>query len=246
MKNAAILLAVSLLLMVAGCATTGSDFRSADEEQPLDGGLTEWNAATDKEQKSLIDPPADIPCFSRMLLEQAEQEFEKELLPGRILTWSTDLGLASGYLELYVEQGAAAILDPRLVYLIRLKVSYQASCPFAIDVNAWKYRDYGITPEEISGLQGRMELDEISSFSEREIAALKYASAMTLTPVRFSGSLLEEMRKLFSVEEIVAIAVMSAKVNYWARLIEAWRIKPAGYTDDPVLDIEDFKTFLEY
>jgi hypothetical protein len=66
-----------------------------------------------------------------------------------VLTWSSDLGGASGALELYIEKGAGKILDPR----------------------------------------------------------------------------------------------MAAKVNYWARFIEAMRIKPAGYTDDPLLDLADFGTF---
>jgi len=38
--------------------------------------------------------------------------------------------------------------------------------------------------------------------------------------------------------------MLVAKVNYWARLIEAWRIKPAGYSTDPVLELENFGTFM--
>lgn len=231
------------LFLLDSCITTKKHFQSAEELEPLPGGGKSWTAEVDKSMKSLINPPKKIPCFSQILLNQAEKEFGKELLPGRILTWSTDLGVASGFLEMYVEKGAANILDPRLIYLIRMQVSYYVSCSFAIDVNSWKYKDHKITVEEIQGLQSKKDLSKIGSFSKRELTALRYACALSQTPVSFDGQLLEDVRRLFSQEEIVAVATLAAKVNYWARLIEAWRIKPAGYTADPILEIEKYDTF---
>lgn len=42
----------------------------------------------------------------------------------------------------------------------------------------------------------------------------------------------------------VTLASLSVKINYWARLIEALRIKPAGYTDDPILLLEEYSSFI--
>ena len=130
-----------------------------------------------------------------------------------------------------------------MIYLLRMQVSYFVSCPFAIDVNSWEYRKYQINEEEIHALQGKKDLTEIRSFSEREVTALRYALAISRTPVSFDGALLEGVRRLFSREEIVAVSTLAAKVNYWARLIEAWRIKPAGYSSDPILEIENYGTY---
>jgi len=235
--------AVLACLLAAGCKTAGKPFRSAQDFEPLPGDGTAWTEEVDLATGSLIRAPEKIPWFSRLLLKRAEKEFGKELLPGRILTWSTELGVASGALELYIEKGAAKILDPRLVYLIRMQVSYYVSCPFAIDVNSSKYKDHGITGEEIRALQGKADVRTVGSFSEREVVALSYAIAMSKTPVAFDGQLLEDVRRLFSHEEIVAVGALAAKVNYWARLIEAWRIKPAVYTDDPVLELDNYRTF---
>jgi len=127
--------------------------------------------------------------------------------------------------------------------LLRVQVSYAASCPFAVDVNAFEYPKHGITEDEIRAMQGRVAIGDVATFSEREKAALRFALAMTATPVRFSQTLLSDLRRLFTHEEIVALAAMAAKVNYWARFIEAMRIKPAGYTDDPLLGLADFGTF---
>ncbi len=244
MKKVILLIFIVLVLFsLNSCTTTKKPFQSADELEPLPGGGKAWTAEVDKSMKSLINPPKEISWLAQILLNQTEKEFGKELLPGRILTWSTDLGIASGYLEMYIEKGAANILDPRLIYLLRMQVSYYVSCPFAIDVNSWKYKDHKITVEEIQGLQGKKDLSKIGSFSKRELTALRYALALSQTPVSFDGQLLEDVRRLFSQEEIVAVATLAAKVNYWARLIEAWRIKPAGYTADPILEIEKYDTF---
>ena len=240
-----------ILLMALGACKTVDKRPVAQESDPLSGGGTAWTAELDKSRKSLVLPPEKIPLFSRILLRRAEKEFEKEVVPGRVLTWSTNLGVAAGALELYTEKGAAKFLTPRMVYLLRMQVSYHASSPFAIDVNSWKYKDHNITTQEIRAMQavvepgGSVHIDEVASFSAEEKAALKYAAAMTCTPVRFEGQLLEEMRALFNQEEIVAIAALSAKVNYWARFIEAMRIKPAGYTDDAILELDRFNTFVE-
>ncbi|MBN1849851.1 MAG: carboxymuconolactone decarboxylase family protein [Deltaproteobacteria bacterium] len=235
--------AAVFLSMITTCKSTETQFQSAQDQDPLPGGETAWTLDVDKSERSLINPPDKIPWFSGILLRQAEKEFEKELLPGRILTWSTDLGVASGCLEYFIEKGARKILDPRMLCLLRMQVSYFVSCAFAIDVNSAQYKDYRITEEELQGLQGLKELDTIESFTEKELVALKYAIALSKTPVSFSGKLLEDLRRLFSNKEIVAIASLSAKVNYWARVIEAWRIKPAGYTDDPLLKLEQYSTY---
>ena len=238
---------LSLILFVIifsiSCHSTPEPFLSADQFEPLPDDQKEWTEELDKSLPSLISPPENIPWLTSILLDIAEKEFGKELLPGRILTWSYDLGLASGALEMYIETGAAQILKPRLVYIIRMKVSYFVSCPFAIDVNSWEYKDHQITEEELMGLQGKKELQSISSFSERELTALQYTQALSLTPVSFSSKLLNDVRRLFSHEEIVAIASLAAKVNYWTRLIEAWRIKPIGYSSDPLLNTDEFTTF---
>ncbi|MGD9940041.1 MAG: carboxymuconolactone decarboxylase family protein [Clostridia bacterium] len=232
-----------LMSITAGSCKSTKPRLTANELEPIPGGGTEWTSEVDAQSGSLVSPPEKIPAFSKFLLGFAERGFDKEVMPGRVLTWSTDLGVASGALELYIEKGAAKILDPRLVYLLRMQVSFAASCPFAIDLNSSKYAEHGITEEEIQAMQLLVDMDSVTSFSEQEKVALRYAIAMTKTPVSFDEQLLSDVRRLFSHEEIVAMAALAAKVNYWARFIEAMRIKPAGFTDDPVLRLEDFQTF---
>jgi len=183
-----VIFAILQLFLFFGCNTTSKVFRSAEELDPLPNGDTKWTKSIDNSRKSLIKPPEKISCLSDFMLNKAEKEFGKELVPGRVLTWSTDLGIASGALELYVEKGIANVLEPRLIYLLRMQVSYYVSSPFAIDVNSWQYKDYKITINELKGLQGKKNLTEIDSFSQRELTALLYAQSLSKTPVSLNQS----------------------------------------------------------
>ncbi|MEA1911131.1 MAG: carboxymuconolactone decarboxylase family protein [Spirochaetota bacterium] len=194
--------------------------------------------------ESLVEPPEKIPFLLRPALRIADKKAKKDVLPGRVLAWSSKIAISSGLLELYVEEDAADCLDRRLIKILRIKISYMIPSPFAVDINSQNYKDFDITEEEIRGLQGEKEIDMIASFSKQEKAALKYAEELSKTPVMLSQTTLDNLRNQFSEKEIVAIASLSAKVNYWARLIEALRIKPAGYTDDPILNLDEYSSFV--
>ena len=195
--------------------------------------------------KSLVNPPKNISFFLRIMIKIADRKAKKKMLPGRILSWSPKTAISSGLLELYIEDSAAACLEKRMIKILRIKISYTIPSPFALDINSWNYEYFGIAEEEIKGLQGTKEIDSITSFSEKEKTALKYAHELSKTPIALSQKLLDDLRRLFSEKEIVTIAALTAKVNYWARLIEALRIKPAGYTDNPILHLEKYNTFVK-
>lgn len=220
-------------LLLSGCAS------SDKEKKPVGGAYDE------RTMKSLVKPPEDISFFLRKMIEKADREAEKEMVAGRVLAWSSKIAISSGLLELYVEEAAASCLDKRLIKILRIKISYAVPSPFAVDINAWNYEDFKITEEEIKGLQSIKEIDSIASFTAKEKTALKYAHQLSKTPITLSQKLLDDLRHLFTEEEIVAIAALTAKVNYWARLMEALRIKPAGYTDDAILELEKYNTFVK-
>ncbi len=193
--------------------------------------------------QSLVPPPRDIALHHQLMLDYADCRAGKKMLPGRVLAWSPDISLGSGCLEQYVEDGAAKNMSDRLRTMLRMLVSYQVGSPFALDINGRFYRQFKISAAEIDALRAVKDIDSINTFSKKEKIALRYAQAMTHSPVRLSQKQLDTLRQNFSAKEIVSIAALVAKVNYWARLLEALRIKPAGYTQDPALHLQDFDTF---
>lgn len=221
------------LLVIIGCSSLKT------KESPVGGNYDEST------MKSLVNPPKKISPFLRSMIKIADRKAEKEMIMARILAWSPKIAISSGILELYIEDGAAACLEERMTKILRIIISYTVPSQFALDINSWNFKDFDITDEEIKGLRSVKEIDSITSFSDREKTALKYAYELSKTPIVLNQKLLDDLRRLFSEKEIVAIAALTAKVNYWARLMEAMRIKPVGYTDDPVLHLEEYKTFVK-
>lgn len=195
--------------------------------------------------ESLVNPPSKIPWYLKGFIKIADKKAKKKMLMGRILTWSPKISISSALLEVYVEKGASLCLETRMLTLIRIIISYTVPSPFAIDINSYKYKKYNITDEEVEGLRGIRDIESIMSFTEKEKVALQYASALSKTPIVLTQKQLDDLRRLFSEKEIVAIAALSAKVNYWARLFEALRIKPAGFIDDPILHLKDYNTLIK-
>ncbi len=233
LKTLVIAGAVLAVIVFAGCAGL------KHKDQPVGSDYDE------KTMESLVKPPESKPWYIGWMIRIADRKAGKKMLTGRVLAWSPKISISSGLLELYVEEGAASILNKRLIALVRMIISYTAPSSFAIDINSAKYKKYDITAEEIAGLRGEKDLETISSFSIKEKSALEYARAVSKTPIVMDNKILNRLRYNFSEREIVALAALSAKVNYWARLLEGLRIKPAGYTDDPVLHLADYNTLVE-
>ena len=68
--------------------------------------------------------------------------------------------------------------------------------------------------------------------------AVAYAECMTQTPLVFPPTLLDHIKQNFTEKEIVILATTAAQVNYWTRLIQAFRVPPAGFSDVCSLTLE--------
>ena len=177
---------------------------------------------------SFIPPPQRIPYLLKLGILISEHMTGKTMLPARILSWYPKAAIGSGMMESLVahEDGA---MNKRILKLIRMTASYTAACPFCIDMNSYEHRLYGITDEEAESLRGGFE--KISTFSEREKLAIEYTRVISQTPLKFYPELVEKVKAAFDEREFVILASTAAQVNYWARLIQALGIPPAGFGD---------------
>lgn len=168
MKNQ--LFCIVPILFILGCISTV-------ENIPV------GSAYDENTMESLVNPPKNPPCYLRGFLDMADRKAKKKMLMGRILVWSPKISISSGILELYIEEGAAACLDARMVAIIRIIVSYTVPSPFVVDINSHNYKDFNITKDELEGLQEIKDIRNIESFTEREKAALIYAQPLSKTPI---------------------------------------------------------------
>ena len=179
---------------------------------------------------AFIDPPARIPFWLRIGILVSERITGKTMLPARILAWYPKAAIGSGVLESLVahEDGQ---MDKRMLKLIRMTASFAAACPFCIDMNSFEYQDCGISDEEAEALRLHADPETVPTFSERERLAILYSRLISQTPLSFPPDVVERVKSAFSEREMVILSSTAAQVNYWARLIQALGIPPAGFNE---------------
>jgi len=189
-----------------------------------------------------IAPPARLPWLIRIMLSMVERRLGKPLVANRILAWYPKAFWGSGLLEALVAHEEAEV-PRRLLKLIRIYVSFLASCPFCIDMNAQEYAQAGITDDEILALRGLKDFDVVGSFDKAERAALRYVRCATTTPVSFTAEVIDALRASFSERGIVVIASTCAQVNFWTRLIQSLGVQPTGFsTECSILELEKYRS----
>ena len=176
--------------------------------------------------QTFIKQPERIPFILRLGIWFSEKITGKTMLPARILAWYPKAAIGSGIMESLVahEDGQ---MTQRMLKLVRMTASYAAACPFCVDMNSYEHRRAGITDEEAESL--RADVEQVGSFSEKEKLAIAYTRVISQTPLKFHPDLVDRVRSAFTEREFVILASTAAQVNYWARLIQALGIPPAGF-----------------
>lgn len=182
------------------------------------------------EKNAYIKPPRRIPLFLRVGILISNKVTKRDLLAPKLLAWYPKVAISSGVLESLVAHGKKD-LNPRILKLIRIQASICVACPFCVDMNSFEYEKDGITIEEMQGLTGAFTIDGVQSFSNKERLAIEYTKIISSTPVEIPFELIQEIKKEFSEREIVILSSTAAQVNYWARMLVALGVPPAGFSE---------------
>ena len=183
-----------------------------------------------KTVNAFIDPPQKITFLLRLGIWVSERITGRRMLPARILAWYPKAAIGSGVLESLVAHHDRK-LDERVLKLVRMSASFAAACPFCIDMNSYEHEALRINSDEVQALRGQLELEAVSTFSNRERLAIEYARLVSQTPLKFHPNFIDQLKANFDEREIVILASTAAQVNYWARLIQALGIPPAGFSE---------------
>ncbi|MHB8778752.1 MAG: carboxymuconolactone decarboxylase family protein [Anaerolineales bacterium] len=179
---------------------------------------------------AFIEPPQKISILLRIGIWVSEKVTGRRMLPAWILAWYPKAALGSGMLEALVAHRDGK-LDERILKLARMAASFAAACPFCIDMNSHEHEALGIGADEVLALRGQLALESVSTFSARERLAIQYARLVSQTPLKFHPNFIEQVKANFDEREMVILASTAAQVNYWARLIQALGIPPAGFSE---------------
>jgi len=179
---------------------------------------------------AFISPPPRIPIWLRVGLWVTRRVTGKELIPPRLLAWYPKAAFSSGVMEALVVHSDKN-LSARMLKLVRMQASFSAACPFCIDMNSQRFREYDINQQELAAIQGLVPAEDVITFTERERLALRYTRHISATPLSFPDEMMQQIKAAFTEREIVILATTAAQVNYWARLIQALGALPAGFME---------------
>lgn len=127
-------------------------------------------------------------------------------------------------LEQYVRQSG---LEPSLIELVKLRVSYMNGCAYCVDMHTKDARAAGESEQRLYAVP---VWAETPFFTDRERAALAWAE--TVTRLGHGGvpdTAFQAAREQFSEEELVALTMAVIAINGWNRLAISFRADVGSY-----------------
>jgi alkylhydroperoxidase family enzyme len=169
----------------------------------------------------------------RWLLGFVERGLGKTLWAQRVLSHHPKSLLGAGLMEALVVHKDREV-PRRVLKMVRVYVSARVSCPFCVDLNGKDFDKEGLSEADLEALllYARDPEEKLpESFSPPEKAALELARAACDTPVGYTWELRQRVGQVWSPRAMVVISATAAQVNFWARLIQAFGTRPAGFSD---------------
>jgi len=79
-----------------------------------------------------------------------------------------------------------------------------------------------------------VEFETSPEFSEVQKVALRYATALTATPVVVSDGLFADLKRHFNSQQLVELTSALAWENYWSRFNHAFGVGAEGFSEGAV------------
>ena len=184
----------------------------------VDGGST-----------GLVDgvPPHETGPVARFLYRAAAAELGQVPDPLAVLAHHRALIAGNGAMEVALQR--ADTVDDHLTELAMLKAATAVECEYCLDIGAAIGRDHGITEAQLRTLR---EFEDSDAFDETERLVLRYAAALTETPVAVPGELRADLQGRFDDPQLVELTAAIAFENYRARFNRGLGIEAQGFSED--------------
>lgn len=144
--------------------------------------------------------------------------------------------LLNAYGKLEQAEAKLDILTPRQRALAELKAATTVRCEYCIDLGSQIAHQWGITDEELLGMA---DYQNATCFSEVEKLILRYATAISRTPVEVSDQLFGALRAHFDTAQLVALTHVITLGNLRARFNIALGIGSSGFSGNRVCALPD-------
>ena len=137
-------------------------------------------------------------------------------------------------LEAYVR---ASGLEPRLLELVKTRVSQINGCAYCLDMHTQEARAHGESERRLHALAAWREAP---FYTPHERAALAWAEALTLVHQgHVPHDVYEEARRHFTERELVDLSLAIVAINGWNRLAIAFRYPEPGSYRPPARERDE-------
>jgi AhpD family alkylhydroperoxidase len=120
-----------------------------------------------------------------------------------------------------VENWIAKSFDPKLLTLVKVRVSQMNGCAYCLHMHRHEALKLGETEDRLLLLDA---WHESQLYSPRERAALAWAESLTrIAKTHAPDAVYEEVRGLFSEDELLTLSIGIAMINAWNRLAIGFR-----------------------
>ena len=160
---------------------------------------------------------------ARLAFFLSRRTYERVITPARVYALDSRLLLAVGLME-EVQEWAKQTRAP-VKQLARMLVAWRIGCPWCLDFGTRTSEKLGVTDEQLSALP---DYEHSSLFSEEERAVLRYADAMTSTPVWVPDAIFEALKAYYTNRQILEITAAIAWENFHARVNHALDLEAEG------------------
>ncbi|KBZ60834.1 carboxymuconolactone decarboxylase family protein [Mycobacterium colombiense] len=139
--------------------------------------------------------------------------------------------LLNAYGKLEQAESKLDVLSPRQRALAELKAATTVRCEYCIDLGSQIARRWGMTDEELLALA---DYQNAPCFSDVDKLILRYATAISRTPVEVSDELFDALRAHFDAAQLVGLTHVITLGNLRARFNIALDIGSSGFSGDRV------------
>jgi AhpD family alkylhydroperoxidase len=161
--------------------------------------------------------------LARLAFFLSRRSYGRVITPARVYALDSGLLLAVGLME-EVQERAKQTSAP-VKQLARMLVAWRIGCPCCLDFGTKTSEKLGVTDEQLRALP---DYEHSSLFSEEERAVLRYADAMTRTPVRVPDAVFEALKARYTDRQILEMTAAIAWENYHARVNHALDLEAEG------------------
>jgi len=171
--------------------------------------------------------PRGLDPIRRLTFGFAKRMYGRTLEPTGVVAHHRPLLLGYGAVALANDRFSRAVPE-RLKSLAMLRTAQLVGCEWCLDFGSWLAQNGDIPEADLRELSRWRESDR---FDELDRLVLKYAEAMTRTPVEVSDEMFAQLREHFDERQMVELTFAIGMENLYSRTNWAFGIEGQGFSE---------------